>query len=137
MEKKDVNENKTEKMYTFIVSSFKHYGTDYYVKASSIRQAVNEGYYETGYYPDVLVCPELGIDVDLPNDPKALEETIEKLEKRIEEMNKASEKEEISTQQIGQATIDTPTAEKQEVSQAEADEQTREEKEGKEVGDDN
>ena len=64
------------------------------------------------------------------------ESMLEELRDVISSNNKS-----ITTQQIGQATIDTPTAEKQEVSQAEADEHTdehtKEEKEGEEVGDDN
>lgn len=75
---------KQEKLYTFLVGTYRKYYCDAYIKARTVREAEMEAYYELGEPADLLSCVELDIDMDLPEEEKEREEIIQALETKRE-----------------------------------------------------
>lgn len=73
-----------EKLYTFLASTCREYYCDAYIKARTVREAEMEACYELGTPADLLICIELDMQVDLPEEEKEREETIQALETKRE-----------------------------------------------------
>lgn len=73
-----------EKWYNFSAGTYREFYADAYIKARTVEEALLKANHELGTPADILICKELDIDIDLPEEEKEREAMIQALETKRE-----------------------------------------------------